>query len=165
MLTRVLQDTLKVPDPLGSTGLDRKAAWASGGNWQNWVFFFFFFKAAPEAYGGSLASGRIRATAAGLTPEPQQHRIRASSSAYTTTHSNARSLICWARPGIEPETSWFPGRFVSAVPRQELPELSILNRTSFPNFFLFLFKEKERERMIEEGREGERKESQPRYLC
>ena len=36
---------------------------------------------------------------------------------YTTAHSNARS---WARPGIEPTTSWFLVGFVSAVPQQEL---------------------------------------------
>ena len=30
------------------------------------LFFFWIFKAAPLAYGGSQARGRIRATAAGL---------------------------------------------------------------------------------------------------
>ena len=38
-------------------------------------FFFAFFRAAPTAYGGSLARGQIEATAAGL------HH----------SHSNARS--------------------------------------------------------------------------
>ena len=54
------------------------------------------------------------------TPEPQQRRIRAVSATYTTAHRNARSLTCWAKPGIEPETSWFLVRFDSTEPRWEL---------------------------------------------
>ena len=38
---------------------------------------------------------------------------------YTTAHSNARSLIHWVRPEIEPTTSWFLVGFVSTVPRWE----------------------------------------------
>ena len=74
------------------------------------------------AYGSSQTRGHIRATAAGL-----QH-----------SHSNARSEPhlrptpqltampdpqCWTRrvrPGIEPSTSWFLVRFVSAAPPREL---------------------------------------------
>ena len=41
------------------------------------------------------------------TPEPQQHRIWAPPATYTTAPGNPRSLTHWARPGIEPETSWF----------------------------------------------------------
>ena len=40
--------------------------------------------------------------------------------AYTTAHSNARSLTLWARPGIEPASSWIVVRFVSAEPRRKL---------------------------------------------
>ena len=50
------------------------------------------------------------------TPEPQQRGIRAASATYTT----AGSLTHWARPGIEPATSWFLVGFISAAPRQEL---------------------------------------------
>ena len=39
-------------------------------------------------------------------PEPQQLGIQASSATYTTAHGNARSLTHWARPGIEPTSSW-----------------------------------------------------------
>ena len=46
-------------------------------------------------------------------PEPQQCGIRATSVTYTTAHGNARSLTHWARPWIEPATSWFLVRFVS----------------------------------------------------
>ena len=39
---------------------------------------------------------------------------------YTTAHSNAGSLTCWARAGIKPATSWFLVGFISAAPRWEL---------------------------------------------
>ena len=61
--------------------------------------FFFFLRAAHEAYGGSQARGLI----------------------YTSLHhSNARSLTHWARPGIEPTTSRFLVGFVSTLPQQKL---------------------------------------------
>ena len=56
----------------------------------------------------------------GVQSEPQQLGIRAASVTYTTAHGNARSLTPWARPGIEPTTSWFLVRFVSSVSRREL---------------------------------------------
>ena len=40
-------------------------------------------------------------------PQPQQCGIWARSVTYATAHGNARSLAHWARPGIEPSTSWF----------------------------------------------------------
>ena len=42
------------------------------------------------------------------------------SAAYTTAHGNSGSLTHWARPGIEPETSWFLVGFVSTAPQREL---------------------------------------------
>ena len=56
------------------------------------------------AYGGSQARSRIGAAAASL------HR----------SHSNARSLTHWERPGIEPASSWILARFVTAEPSREL---------------------------------------------
>ena len=72
-------------------------------------FFVVLFRATPKAYGGSQARGLIGATAAvGL------HH----------SHVNARSLTTeQARPGIEPKTSWFLGRFVSADPQWELHQI------------------------------------------
>ena len=43
--------------------------------------------------------------------------------AYTTAYGNTGSLTHWARPGMEPETSWFLVGFISAVPRWELLEI------------------------------------------
>ena len=54
------------------------------------LFFFLPFRAAPVAYGGSQARGRIGATAAGLGHS--HSRIQAVSATYTTAHCNSRSL-------------------------------------------------------------------------
>ena len=40
-------------------------------------------------------------------PQPQQHQIQAASVTNTTAHGYAGSSTHWARPGIEPSTSWF----------------------------------------------------------
>ena len=39
--------------------------------------------------------------------------------AYTTAHGNTRSLTHWARPGIEPASSWILVRFFTSAPQQE----------------------------------------------
>ena len=57
------------------------------------------------------------------TPQPQQCQIWAMSVTYTTGHSNVGSLAHWVRPGIQPATSCFLGRFVSAAPQWELQKL------------------------------------------
>ena len=50
---------------------------------------------------------------------------------YLQAHCNVRSLTHWARPGIEPASSWILGRFVSAVPQQPLLNLELFHFTSF----------------------------------
>ena len=52
----------------------------------------FFLMATFVAYGGSQDRGRIGATAASLTPQPQQCQIQAASATYTTAHGNTGSL-------------------------------------------------------------------------
>jgi len=74
-----------------------------------YLFIYCLFRATPVAYGGSQARGLIGAVAAGLCH----------------SHSNAgseplRFLTRWARPGIEPETSWFLVGLVSTAPWWEL---------------------------------------------
>ena len=50
------------------------------------------------------------------TPQPQQCQVQAMSATYTTAHGNAGSPTHYARPEIEPATSWFLVRFVSTEP-------------------------------------------------
>ena len=70
--------------------------------------------------------GQIRSCSCQPTPQPQQHGNPTASATYTTVHSNARSLTHWARPGIEPVSSWILVGFISAVPQWEQP-LQTLN--------------------------------------
>ena len=53
-------------------------------------FLFFLVRAEPMAYGGSQVRGWIRATVTGISPQPQQCKIRAASSTYPAACSNAR---------------------------------------------------------------------------
>ena len=79
-------------------------------------FFFGCFRAALAAYGSSQARGQNWSCSHQPRPQPQQLQIRAESATYTRTHGNAGSLTCWARPGMEPASSWMLVRFVSAEP-------------------------------------------------
>ena len=84
-------------------------------------FFFFLFRAAPGAYGGSQDKGQIGATAACHSmPQPQQLEIQATSTTYTSAQGNPRSPTHWARPGIKPKFPWILVRSVSTEPQQEL---------------------------------------------
>ena len=98
------------------------------------LFFFFFFglfcrfRAAPVTYGGSQARGSARAMAASLRQshsntgsEPQQCRM-----SHVLQPSNARSLTHWARPGIEPASSWMLVRFVNCWATTGTPKFEIL---------------------------------------
>ena len=67
---------------------------------------------APASYGGSQVRGSNRSCCCWPAPQPQQHQIQAVSVNYTTAHGNTRSLTQWARPGIEPTTSWFLVGFI-----------------------------------------------------
>ena len=64
-------------------------------------------------------------------PQPQQHQIQATSVNLAAACSNAGSLTCWARPGIEPAPSWIRGGFLSASPQQKLPSLWFFNHSKF----------------------------------
>ena len=59
------------------------------------------------------------------TPQPLQSQIRAASATCTTVHGNTGSLTHWAKPGIEPTTSWFLVGFViywatTGTPRNDI---------------------------------------------
>ena len=80
------------------------------------ILFFVFFPflgLLPQHMEVPRPRGWIGAITAGLCPQPQQLGIWAMSATYTTAHSNAGSLTHWARPGIQPETSWFLVGFVN----------------------------------------------------
>ena len=82
---------------------------------ENFFFFFLPFlgpfprhmEVTPKARGliGTIATG-LHHSHSNTGSEPHLQP-------YTTTHSNTGSLTHWARPGIEPTTSWFPVGFVS----------------------------------------------------
>ena len=68
---------------------------------------FFLFRETPPVYGRSEPRGWIQAAAASLHHrQTQQSRIWAASATYTAALGNARSLTHWARPGMEPTSSW-----------------------------------------------------------
>ena len=66
--------------------------------------FFFLLRAALLAYGRSQARGQIGASASGLH----------------YSHSKARSLTHWVKPGIKPASSWILVGFVTTEPQQGL---------------------------------------------
>ena len=80
------------------------------------------FRAAPAAYGSSLARARIRAGAAGLH-HSHSHSLTGSDlhlqPTHTTAHGNAGFPIHRARPGIKPASSWILVEFISPAPQQE----------------------------------------------
>ena len=100
----------------------------------SFFFFFFLFRATPVAYGNSQTEGWIGATAAQPKPQPQKH----ASVIYTTAHGNAGFMTHWARPGIEPTSSWILIGFTSFVPQRELPINSL--KASFFCISIFLNK-------------------------
>ena len=83
---------------------------------QSIVLDFFF-------WGGELYLWHMEAPRLGvelgyscwLTPQPQQRRFWTMSVNYTIAHGNARSLTHWARPGINPATSWLLVGFICAA--------------------------------------------------
>ena len=79
-----------------------------------WGFFFsFFLRAALIPYGSSQARGQIWA---GLHHSHINVDL-IQSATYTTTHSNAKSLIHWARPGIIPKSLWILVGFITSWAR------------------------------------------------
>ena len=89
-----------------------------------WGFFFFFlfFWVIPAACESSQAGGLNRATAAELPAYTIATAMQDLSSVCNLHHSSGqcRNLTHWAKPGIEPKTSWFLVGFVSTAPLREL---------------------------------------------
>ena len=85
--------------------------------------FFLLFRATPVAWWSSQARGLNQSYSCQPTPQPQQHRLRATSATCTTAHSNTGSLTHWARPGIEPASSWFLVDFVNLWATKGTPKI------------------------------------------
>ena len=83
------------------------------------IFYFCLFRDTPSAYGGSQAGGLTQAIAAGLHHSHSNTRSEPHLQA-TQPQGNARSSIHWARPGIQPVSSWILVTFVSPEPWWEL---------------------------------------------
>ena len=88
------------------------------------LFVFCIFRAAPVAYGGSQARGRIRAADASLhyttaTATPDLSHV------CNLHHSSRQRWILnpLSKAKIEPTTSWFLVGFVSTAPQWELQEI------------------------------------------
>ena len=94
------------------------------------LYFFVFCRAAPTAHGASKARCPIGVIAAGLCYSHTNARSKPSLCTTPKPMAMPGSSTHWVRPGIEPTTSWFLVRIVSAMPWQELP---------FFFFFLFFF--------------------------
>ena len=73
----------------------------------SFFFFFFIFLGPHLQHVEILRLGVKSELQLKATPQPQQPWIQATSVTYTTAQGNAGSLTHWARPGIEPTTSWF----------------------------------------------------------
>ena len=87
----------------------------------------------PVAYGSCPAGGWNQSCSCLHIPQPQPQpqpgQIWAVSVTCTTAHGNTRYLTHWARPGIQPESSWILVTFVTAKPHWELPNKVTLIRT------------------------------------
>jgi len=92
------------------------------------------FRTASKPYGSSQARGWTGAAANNL-----YH-----------SHSNTESLTHWARPGIEPASSWMLVGFITAEPRWELWDRSFFKKSKKDNtrhqLYIIFFKERKKER-------------------
>ena len=96
-------------------------SWTGGPSQPLYAIFFFFLGPRPWHMEGPKPGVELELQPCQPAPQPQQHGIQADSATYTTAHGNARSLIHWARPGIEPTSSWILVRFVTGEPQREYP--------------------------------------------
>ena len=85
-----------------------------------WIIYLFIYLFVLLPFLGPLPwhmedprLGSNQSCSCWSTPDTQQRGIWAASATYTTAHGNTESLTHWARPGIEPSTSWFPVGFIN----------------------------------------------------
>ena len=90
------------------------------------IFFFYFFFVFLGPHRGIWKFpdlGSSWSCSCQPTPQPQQRQIWATSVTYTTAYSNAGSLTYWARPRIEPASSWMLVGFVNHWSRMGTPQI------------------------------------------
>ena len=77
-------------------------------------FFFFFWLLGLQLWHMEVLRLQVNQSwSCWPTPQPQQCRIWAAFAIYTTALGNAISLNHWAKPEIEPASSWKPVVFVN----------------------------------------------------
>ena len=113
------------------------------------LFIYLFCFPGPHLWHMEVPrlGGPIGASAAGLHHSYSNAGSGLRLQPNTTALRNTRSLTHWARTGIEPATSWFLVRFVSAAPWWELQTLLTLkavdmtwkSRILEEVFFFFFF--------------------------
>ena len=81
-------------------------------------FFFLVFLGLHLCHMEVPGLGFSQSCSCWSTSQPRQ--ILVPSATYTTAHGNTGFLTHWARPGIEPESSWILVRFITAQPLWEL---------------------------------------------
>ena len=75
--------------------------------------FFCLSRATPVPYGSSQDRSQIGAAAASHSHSPSNTGSELRLQSTPEAHGSARSLTCWARPGIEPSSLWILVGFVS----------------------------------------------------
>ena len=101
--------------------------------------FFCLFRAAPVAYGSPQPKGQTGATTTSLR-HSQHCQIRAESMINTTARGNAGSLTHWARPGIEPSSSFPYSHCKCCFPLRAFSDYLVrLHISSYPSHLHVLF--------------------------
>ena len=90
-------------------------------NMSDYLFIFFLLFRVTHAPYGSFQANWSWSCQPTSQPQPQPRQLWAPSATYATAHGNAGCLTHWARPGIEPASSWILVGFFTAKPQQELP--------------------------------------------
>ena len=102
------------------------------------LFFFFFFfclfRATGVAYGSSQVRGQIWAAAA--SPHHRHSNAESKLHLLMAAHGIADAGH-WARPRIEPESSWILVGFVTIEPQWELQPLCALRKKCYSVFRIF----------------------------
>ena len=84
-------------------------------------FFFGCFWVFTWGIWRFLGQGLNQSCSCWPTPQLQQLEILAASVTNMTANGNAGSLTHWARPGIEPVSSWILVEFITTEPQWEFP--------------------------------------------